>query len=52
MGIDIKPGATLVSDFFNGLDYWRERLGSPPVVCQAKTKQFKSVTLVTHNKLY
>ena len=28
MGIEIKSGATVASDFFNGLDYWRERLGS------------------------
>jgi len=28
MGIEIKSGATIASDFFNGLDYWRERLSS------------------------
>ncbi|MFK7997349.1 MAG: ATP-binding protein, partial [Granulosicoccus sp.] len=28
MGIEIKSGATVASDFFNGLDHWRERLGS------------------------
>ena len=25
-GIEMKSGATIASDFFNGLDYWRERL--------------------------
>ncbi len=25
-GIEIKSGATIASDFFNGLDYWRTRL--------------------------
>lgn len=28
MGIEIKSGATIASDFFNGLDYWSERLSS------------------------
>jgi predicted AAA+ superfamily ATPase len=28
MGIEIKSGATVASDFFNDLDYWRERLGT------------------------
>lgn len=28
MGIEIKSGATVASDFFNGLDYWREQLSS------------------------
>lgn len=28
LGLEIKSGATIASDFFNGLDYWRTRLGS------------------------
>ena len=31
MGIEIKSGATIANEFFNGLDYWRERLGSDTI---------------------
>ena len=43
MGIEIKSGATLASDYFNGLDYWRERLGSvtldPWLIYGGETRQ-------------
>ena len=26
LGVEIKSGATIASDFFNGLDYWRTKL--------------------------
>ena len=28
LGIEVKSGATIASDFFNGLDYWRTRISS------------------------
>ena len=43
LGIEMKSGATVASDFFSGLDYWRERLTSvtlhPWLVHGGETRQ-------------